>query len=112
MTDKQKTAFFFVCVPEEMILIDPHKADQLFAKYDVPLSGYIVNRVLTDELMQQPNNPAYLRNRYTMQQEYSAKINTLFGDDVLAWVPEFERDITDLPMSDNMANGMFGNATA
>lgn len=112
LTDKEKTAFFFVCVPEEMILIDTQKAAQLFAKYDVPLSGYIVNRMLTDELMQQPNIPTYLRNRYTMQQEYSAKINTLFGKDVLAWVPEFERDITGLPMIKKMADVMFGNGAA
>jgi arsenite-transporting ATPase len=109
LTDKEKTAFFFVCVPEEMILIDTQKAAELFARFDVPLSGYIVNRVLPDELMRQPNIPDYLRNRYHMQQEYSAKINELFGEDVLAWIPEFERDITGLPMIEKMADVMFGN---
>ena len=108
LTDKQKTAFFFVCVPEEMILIDTQKAAELFARYDVPLSGYIVNRVLPDELMQQPNIPEYLRNRHQMQQHYLAKIDDLFGQDVLARVPEFERDITGLPMIQKMAEVMFG----
>ncbi|RME51792.1 MAG: arsenic transporter [Caldilineae bacterium] len=112
LTDKEKTAFFFVCVPEEMVLIDTQKAASLFARYDVPLSGYIVNRVLPDELMQQPNIPEYLRNRYRMQQEYSAKIRELFGDEVLAWIPEFERDITGLPMIERMAAVMFGNGAA
>jgi arsenite-transporting ATPase len=109
LTDKEKTAFFFVCVPEEMILIDTQKAAELFAKFDVPLSGYIVNRVLTDELMQQPNIPEYLRNRYKMQQVYSTKIKDMFGNDVLAWIPEFERDITGLPMIEKMAEVMFGD---
>lgn len=109
LTDKEKTAFFFVCVPEEMILIDTQKAAELFARFDVPLSGYIVNRVLPDELMQQPNIPEYLRNRHTMQQHYLAKIDDMFGQDVLAQVPEFERDITGLPMIKKMAEVMFGN---
>src|SRR5512132_965839 len=60
LTDKAKTAFFFVVVPEEMIILDTIKAAELFAKFDVPLSGYVVNRVLPDELSQQ-NIPEYLR---------------------------------------------------
>src|ERR671929_643197 len=35
LTDKQKTAFFFVVVPEEMIIFDTKKAAELFAKFDV-----------------------------------------------------------------------------
>jgi arsenite-transporting ATPase len=92
-----------------MILIDTQKAAELFARFDVPLSGYIVNRVLPTELIQQPNIPEYLRNRYQMQQRYLTKIDELFGQDVLARVPEFERDITGLPMIQRMAEVMFGN---
>src|SRR5512139_1151190 len=50
LTDKHKTAFFFVLVPEEMIILDTRKAAQMFAKFDVPLAGYIVNRVIPAEL--------------------------------------------------------------
>ncbi|HEX9897866.1 MAG TPA: TRC40/GET3/ArsA family transport-energizing ATPase, partial [Candidatus Methylomirabilis sp.] len=62
LTDRQKTAFFFVIIPEEMILIDTQKAAQLFAKFNVPLSGYVVNRVIPESLASQ-EIPAYLRNR-------------------------------------------------
>src|SRR5512146_1191101 len=51
LTDKQKTAFFFVVVPEEMIILDTQKAAQLFSKFDVPVAGYVVNRVLPKELL-------------------------------------------------------------
>jgi arsenite-transporting ATPase len=44
LTDKQRRRFFFVLTPEEMIINDTLKAAELFAKFDVPLSGYIVNR--------------------------------------------------------------------
>ena len=107
LTDKQKTAFFFVLVPEEMIILDTQKAAGLFAKYNVPLSGYIVNRVIPAELGQQ-NIPDYLRNRLQMQKGYLDKIDNLFAGEVLARVPEFERDITGLPMIERVADAMFG----
>ncbi len=109
LTDKLKTAFFFVLVPEEMILLDTQKAAQLFAKFNVPISGYIVNRVLPAGLAQQ-EIPDYLRNRLQMQTRYLTKIDELFGNQVLASVPEFERDITGLPMIQRMAEAMFGPA--
>ncbi len=109
LTDRQKTAFFFVLVPEEMILIDTQKAAQLFSKFHVPISGYIVNRVLPEALAQQ-QIPAYLRNRLQMQDTYVEKIKGLFGTAVLAYIPEFERDITGLPMIERMAAAMFGGA--
>src|SRR6266581_1813146 len=50
LTDKERTAFFFVVVPEQMIILDTEKAAQLFARFDVPIAGYIVNRILPAEL--------------------------------------------------------------
>jgi arsenite-transporting ATPase len=107
LTDKQKTAFFFVVVPEEMIILDTKKAAGLFAKFDVPLAGYIVNRVIPPELAGQ-NIPAYLRNRMEMQTTYLKEIDQVFSGEVLARIPEFERDITGLPMIERMAEVMFG----
>ncbi len=111
LTDREKTAFFFVLVPEEMVLIDTEKAAKLFAKYDVPVSGYIVNRVIPAEVAKSPHVPAYLRNRYEMQQRYLAKIRERFGDQVLAEIPEMERDIAGLEMIERMAHAMFGGET-
>ncbi len=107
LTDKQKTAFFFVVIPEEMIIIDTQKAAGLFAKYNVPLSGYVVNRVIPRELASQ-NIPAYLKNRLEMQKGHLDKIDATFGGEVLGKVPEFERDITGLPMIEKMAEALFG----
>jgi arsenite-transporting ATPase len=108
LTDKEKTAFFFVVVPEEMIIYDTQRAAKLFAKFNVPLSGYIVNRVIPAELYGQ-HIPDYLRNRLEMQKGYLEKIDGVFGKEVLARIPEFERDITGLPMIEKMAHTMFGD---
>ena len=107
LTDRERTAFFFVVIPEEMAILDTKKAAGLFAKYSVPLSGYIVNRVIPETLASQ-EIPVYLRHRLEMQKGHLATIKRELGDDVLAYVPEFERDITGLPMIEKMAAQMFG----
>ncbi len=109
LTDRQRTAFFFVLVPEEMIILDTQKAAGLFAKYNVPLSGYVVNRVIPAELGQQ-HIPEYLRNRLAMQKGYLEKIDQTFGGQVLVRCPEFERDITGLEMIEKLAGVIFGGA--
>jgi arsenite-transporting ATPase len=108
LTDKEKTAFFFVLVAEEMIIKDTQNAAQLFAKYDVPLSGYIVNRIIPPELKEQ-DIPAYLLNRIVMQEKYMGVIKGTFGQEILAYVPEMERDITGLDMIEKVAKAMLGD---
>jgi anion-transporting ArsA/GET3 family ATPase len=44
-----------------------------------------------------------------MQNKYLEKISQTFGSDVLTSVPEFERDITGLPMIERVANALFGS---
>jgi len=107
LTDSEKTAFFFVITPEEMIILDTLKAAKLFAKYQVPISGYIVNRIIPAELAQQ-DIPEYLRNRIEMQEKYVKRIDETFGNEVLTSVREFERDITGLEMIGKVADALFG----
>jgi arsenite/tail-anchored protein-transporting ATPase len=108
LTDKLKTAFFFVVVPEEMIIFDTQKAAELFAKFDVPIAGYVVNRILPEELLKE-NVPAYLMNRMQMQQAYLGKIEETLGRQVLAQVPEMERDVTGLDMIKKLSGIMYGD---
>ncbi len=82
LTDRQKTAFFFVVVPEEMIILDTQKAAELFAKFDVPIAGYV--------------------------HKYLAQIDRTLGNQVLARVPELERDVTGLPAIERLARIMYG----
>jgi len=111
LTDRARTAFFFVVVPEEMIILDTQKAAALFAKFDVPISGYIVNRVLPPELGR-GQIPPFLRNRIAMQEKYLAEITGAFGGEIRAYVPEMERDVTGLPMIERLAERLFGAGAA
>ncbi len=107
LTDKEKTGFFFVVIPEEMILIDTSKAAELFAKFNVPIMGYVVNRVVPRELLKE-NIPSYLKNRIEMQDKYLEEIKTMFGQQVAAHIPELERDVTGLDMIKRLAEIMYG----
>ena len=107
LTDKQRTAFFFVVIPEQMILIDTKKAAEMFARFDVPIGGYVVNRVLPEELGSQ-NVPAYLRNRMEMQRGQLEEIRTTLGSQVVGQIPELERDVTGLPMIERVAQLLYG----
>ena len=108
LTDKLKTAFFFVVVPEEMIIFDTKKAAELFAKFDVPIAGYVVNRILPESLVHEKSVPPYLRNRMQMQQGYLAKIEEQLGRQVISQVPEMERDVTGLDMIRKLSEIMYG----
>ncbi len=108
LTDKKMTAFFFVLVAEEMVINDTVKAAELFSKFDVPLSGYIINRVLPEELRSQ-NIPDYLKHRFDMQERYLKVIDDRFSGQILASVLEMERDVTGLPMIDKIARSMYGD---
>jgi arsenite-transporting ATPase len=106
LTDRERTAFFFVLVPEEMILIDTRKAAELFAKFDVPIAGYVLNRVLPKELLE-GDVPKYLRNRMEMQRKLLDQVVSTFGNEILAQVPELERDVTGLAMIERVADRLF-----
>jgi arsenite-transporting ATPase len=67
----------------------------------------VVNRVLPEELAGQ-NVPEYLKNRLAMQQRYLGEIRQTLGKDVLAYVPELERDVTGLPAIERLAGIMYG----
>ena len=97
-------------VPEEMILIDTAKAAEMFARFDVPVGGYVVNRVLPAELAGGEGVPPYLVKRIEMQRRYLDRIDRDFGRQVLARVPELERDVTGLPMIERVADLMYGSA--
>ncbi|HLG51281.1 MAG TPA: TRC40/GET3/ArsA family transport-energizing ATPase [Chloroflexota bacterium] len=107
LTDRQRTAFFFVLVPEQMIIQDTLQAAELFRRFDVPIAGYIVNRIIPEELLER-EIPEYLRNRIAMQRRYRAEIARLFGAEVLAQVPELERDVTGLAAIERLAEIMYG----
>ena len=90
----------------EQLLRVSRKAGELFSRFDVPIAGYVVNRVVPTELAEQ-NVPDYLKHRIGMQQRYLSEIERTFGNQVLAQIPELERDVTGLPAIERLARIMY-----
>src|SRR5439155_17463548 len=109
LTDRERTAFFFVIVPEQMILVDTKKAAEVFARFDVPIGGYVVNRVIREDLLSD-GAPGFLRNRFEMQRGQLAEIDRDFRGQILGRVPELERDVTGLAMIERVADLLYGGA--
>ena len=86
------------------------KAAELFAQFDVPIAGYVVNRVIPHELFA-AEHPRVPENRIQMQDKYLGQIRPTFGDGSLAHVPELERDVTGLAMIEKLAEIMYGAVT-
>jgi len=106
LVDREKTAFFFVVIPEEMVLADTRQAAEMFAHFDVPIAGYVVNRVLPEELLTE-GAPTFLSNRIRMQRRYLDQIDSTLGEQILARIPELERDVTGLDMIERTAKMLF-----
>ena len=75
----------------------------------LPIMGYVVNRVVPRELLDQ-NIPPYLKNRIEMQDKYLKQIDDTFGSQVASRVPELERDVTGLEMIRKLSEIMYGES--
>jgi len=106
LLDKEKTAFFLVVTAEEMVIKETKRAAELFVRYGVPLSGYVVNRILSDSLKGE-EIPGYLKGRLAMQENCLRDMEEKFAGQVLAWVPEMNSDVTGLAMIERIAAVMF-----
>lgn len=98
ITNRQRTAFFMVLIPEKMAILDTERALQMFDQLGIAMSGLVVNQIYPPELLEQPGLSDFLRNRVLMQQQHLAEIHEKFGDKVVAMVPMFTREPKGLEM--------------
>ncbi len=98
ITDRRRTAFFMVLIPEQMAIVDTERALRMFADLHIEMSGLIVNQVYPADLLRDPGLPEFLRNRITMQQGNLAEINRKFGQRVVGAMPMFPREPKGLEM--------------
>ena len=98
ITDRRRTAFFMVLIPEQMAILDTGRALRMFADLHIEMSGLIVNQVYPADLLGDADLPEFLRNRIGMQQGNLAEIRRQFGDKVVAAMPMFPREPKGMEM--------------
>jgi len=91
LTDVEKTAFFFVTLPEALPIAVITRFINWFQDFGIPVGGVIVNMVIEKE--QGEKAPDFVLNRIAMQQEHMQTIWSTFDGSVRAVLPLFEKDV-------------------
>jgi arsenite-transporting ATPase len=106
LTDADKTAFFFVTLPEALPIAVITRFIGWFQEFGIPVGGVIVNMVLDRDALG-AQVPAFVENRVRMQQEHLQTIREKFDGSVRAVVPLFDQEVRGVPMLRRAAAALF-----
>jgi arsenite-transporting ATPase len=106
LTDDQKTAFFFVTLPEALPIAVIKRFIAWFHDFGIPVGGVVVNMKIEETAVRE-DAPEFVKNRLKMQEEYMEEIWRSFPD-VRAIVPLFETEVRGVEMLERTAQAMFG----
>jgi arsenite-transporting ATPase len=106
LTDDQKTAFFFVTLPEALPIAVIKRFIAWFHDFGIPVGGVVVNMKIEEATVGE-DAPDFVKNRVKMQEEYMEEIWHSFSD-VRAVVPLFETEVRGVEMLGRTAQAMFG----
>jgi arsenite-transporting ATPase len=91
LTDPEKTAFFFVTLPEALPIAVIRRFINWFTDFGIPVGGVVVNQLIDKEELD--TAPDFVRNRVAMQDEYMGEIRTEFDGMVRAVLPLYDSEI-------------------
>ncbi len=106
LTDEEKTAFFFITLPEALPIAVVKRFIGWFHDFGIPVGGVVVNLVIDKEAVGK-DAPDFVLNRIAMQDDYMEEIWRSFPD-VRAIVPLFETEVRGIEMLERTAQAMFG----
>jgi arsenite/tail-anchored protein-transporting ATPase len=106
LTDAEKTAFFFVTLPEALPIAVISRFIGWFHEFGIPVGGVIVNMVLDREALGS-DVPEFVQNRVQMQQEHMGTIAERFDGSVRAVLPLFDQEVRGAAMLGTAASSLF-----
>ena len=92
LTDKERTAFFFVTLPEALPIAVIKRFIQWFRDFGIPVGGVVVNMLIQQDQVR-ADSPEFVRNRVAMQEAYMKEIWRDFDGAVRAIVPLFDDEV-------------------
>lgn len=105
LTDPDKTAFFFVTLPEALPIAVIRRFIDWFTDFGIPVGGVVVNQVIDRE--GEEIAPDFVRNRIEMQEGYLKEIGNEFDGMVRAVLPLYDSEIRGLPSLKRAAESLF-----
>ncbi len=106
LTDPEKTAFFFVTLPEALPIAVIRRFINWFTDFGIPIGGVVVNMLIRQEEVSE-ESAEFVRNRLAMQMRYMDEIEQLFDGLVRAVIPLFETEVRGVPMLERVADALF-----
>ncbi len=97
LTNSEKTAFFFVTLPEALPIAVITRFIGWFHDFGIPVGGVVVNMLLDREALGE-NIPEFVLNRIQMQDEHMKTIWEKFENSVRAIVPLFDQEVRGIEM--------------
>ncbi|MGE5816534.1 MAG: ArsA family ATPase [Deltaproteobacteria bacterium] len=107
LTDAEKTAFFFVTLPEALPIAVISRFIGWFRDFGIPVGGVIVNMLLDKQALGQAS-PEFVLNRVRMQEEYMETIWAKFDGAVRALIPLFDQELRGIAMLREAARKLMG----
>jgi arsenite/tail-anchored protein-transporting ATPase len=104
LTDEEKTAFFFVTLPEALPIAVIKRFINWFTDFGIPVGGVVVNEVIEKV---SDSAPEFVKNRVAMQQEYLEQIDRDFEGQVRAVVQLFDDEIRGVDRLETLAGALF-----
>ena len=103
LTDPNKTAFFFVTLPEALPIAVITRFINWFSEFGIPVGGVLVNMRI-DRSVVNPDTAEFVRNRLAMQDEHMQTIWEKFDSQVRSIVPLYEDEVRGVQMLKRLAN--------
>ncbi len=106
LTEPEKTAFFFITLPESLPIAVITRFINWFHEFGIPVGGVIVNGLIQKETVT-ADAPEFVLNRVKMQDEHMERIWEIFDDRVRSIIPLFETEVQGPVMLKKTAEYLF-----
>jgi arsenite-transporting ATPase len=106
LTDPERTAFFFVTLPEALPIAVITRFIGWFHDFGIPVGGVVVN-MLIDQSQVKADSPEFVRNRVEMQNRYMDEIWEKFDGMVRSNVSLYETEVRGVDMLNRTAKQLF-----
>ncbi len=105
LTDPERTAFFFVTLPEALPIAVIRRFIDWFTDFGIPVGGVVVNMVI--DPAEARGGSEFVRNRVAMQAGYMREIQERFDGQVRAVIPLFDSDVRGVAMLGTAGEKLF-----
>src|SRR5512138_618258 len=106
LTDADKTAFFFVTLPEALPIAVITRFIGWFHDFGIPVGGVIVN-MLIDRSQVTDDSPEFVHNRVDMQARYMEDVWQKFEGMVRSTIPLYETEVRGTKSLTRMGDALF-----